>query len=169
MGLPANARCSTSSISCPCLRNVSRQERMTQKLSAPSTVLKQPETFCSTLGMHTARSATLLVKGTSRSRMNNRTASACLRKRRRGLQATEAWRVRPSSWEVRPRDSVLLLVDDSVIKRRECSDVGFAEAFSGLSSGPTSLIGAEQEIRHRLGPLMPRKLLHVQQFSHELG
>ena len=35
-GLPANARCSTVSMPCPCLRKVSRPEWMTQKCWAPS-------------------------------------------------------------------------------------------------------------------------------------
>jgi len=42
---------------------------MTQKCSAPSSVRKQPETFCLTLGMRTARSPRLLVKATARSRV----------------------------------------------------------------------------------------------------
>jgi hypothetical protein len=37
---------------------------MTQKFSAPTTGRKQPDFFCFTFGMRTARSATLLVNGT---------------------------------------------------------------------------------------------------------
>lgn len=36
----------------PCLCTVSSQERMTQKCSAPSSVRKQPEIFCLTLGIY---------------------------------------------------------------------------------------------------------------------
>ncbi|MNM39925.1 hypothetical protein D3C81_507140 [compost metagenome] len=89
IGLPAKARCRTVSMPWPCLRSVSRQERMTQKCSAPASVRKQPEIFCFTLGMRTARSPTLLVNGTAGLLMKSRTASACKRKRRSRLAATD--------------------------------------------------------------------------------
>src|SRR5437016_14500328 len=58
---------------------------MTQKVSAPSVVRKQPEIFCLTLGMRTACSATLLVNGTAGSFMKRQTSSAYSRRRRSRL------------------------------------------------------------------------------------
>lgn len=54
---------------------------MTQKCSTPASVQKQPDIFCFTLDMRTARSPTLLVNGTAGLLMKSRTASECRRKR----------------------------------------------------------------------------------------
>lgn len=67
---------------------------MTAKASAPSSVRKQPEIFCLTLGMRIARSAKLLVKGTAKLSMKRRTSDARWRSRRSRLQATDCL-VRP--------------------------------------------------------------------------
>ena len=84
---------------------------MTQKLSAPLTVREQPEIFYLTFGMRTAGSATLLVNGTARSRINSRIASACLRKRRSSLHATDGLARPPfqaasstnETWQIDPK------------------------------------------------------------------
>ena len=65
-----------------------------QKCSVPSSVRKQPEIFCFTLGMRTARSAVLLVNGTAKSPTKRNMASACWRKRRSRLTWWIALRAR---------------------------------------------------------------------------
>ena len=56
-------------------------------------------------------------------------------------------------------------IDDGGVECSERCNVGLAKADFRAPRGPAKLIGAEQKIRHRLGPLVPREFLHVQQLA----
>lgn len=45
--------------------------------------------------------------------------------------------------------------DDGIVKCSERGNVGLAESGSGAPRRPAKLIGAEQKVRHLLGPLCP--------------
>ena len=102
---------------------------MTQKFSAPARVRKQPEIFCLTFGMRTARSATLLVKGTAWSPMNNRTASGVLPKASWQIVGDGLFDPPARAGRIgRLGIELFALSNDGIVERPEGGDVGGAES-----------------------------------------